>query len=272
MGTSYAKANAYGVLKSTVNRYAADMSDFSGAGDVDTSLALLWNLREQPTRGRKASITVPEIVAQAVEIADAEGLDAVSMRRIAADLGVGTMSLYRHVPGKSELLDLMIDHVSGYVTREPDPSRGWREQLEDCGRGLYRLYLEHHWLLQIDQSRPLLGPNALTGMEQFLTVLQDVPLTAPERMLVIVSVDALVSGLARLEVQQLRAEARTGVSDEEFWNAQAPVLETAMQSGRFPIIATLPMEAFATGWARQLDFALSALLDGVERQVAERDE
>lgn len=247
------------------------MSDFSGAGDVDTSLALLWNLREQPTRGRKATITLREIVTKAVEIADAEGLDALSMRRIATDLGVGTMSLYRHVPGKSELLDLMIDRVSGYATREPDPTRGWREQVEDCGRGVYRLYLEHPWLLQIDQSRPLLGPNALTGMEEFLTALEGVPLSAPERMMVIVSVDALVSGLARLEVQQLRAEARTGVSDEEFWKAQVPVLESAMESGQFPIMAALPMEAFSAGWTEQLDFALGALLDGVERTVAERE-
>lgn len=247
------------------------MSDFSGAGDLDASLALLWDLRAQPTRGRKATITVPEIVRQAVEIADAEGLDAVSMRRVAADLGVGTMSLYRHIPGKSELLDLMIDHVSGYATREPDPARGWRDQVEDCGRGLYRLYREHAWLLQVDQSRPLLGPNALEGMEQFLTALEGVPMTPTERMMAVVSVDALVSGVARLADQQVRAEARTGISDEEFWDAQAPVLESAMGSGRYPIMAALPMEAFWGSWDEQLDFALGALLDGLEKMVAERE-
>lgn len=246
------------------------MSDFSGAGDVDVSLALLWNLREQPTRGRKPTISLNDIVTKAVEIADAENLDAVSMRRIATDLGVGTMSLYRHVPGKSELLDLMIDHVSGYAAREPDPTRGWREQVEDLGRGMYRLYLDHAWLLQIDQSRPLLGPNAMTGLEEFLTALQDVPLTPQEKVLLVVSVDALVSGLARLEVQELQAEARTGVSDEAFWGAQAPVLESVMGSGNFPVMSTLPMDVFSAGWTEQLNFALGALLDGVEQKVADR--
>ena len=132
--------------------------------------------------------------------------------------------------------------------------------------------VDHHaWLLQVDQSRPLLGPNALEGMEQFLTALQGVPMTPTERMMVVVSVDALVSGVARLADQQVRAEARTGISDEEFWNAQAPVLESAMGSGRYPIMAALPMEAFWGSWDEQLDFALGALLDGLEKMVAERE-
>jgi AcrR family transcriptional regulator len=246
------------------------MSDYSGAGDVDVSLALLWGLREQPTRGRKPSISVDDIVAKAVEIADSEGLEAVSMRRISTDLGVGTMSLYRHVPGKSELLDLMIDHVQGLANRPPHAGDGWRQQVENCGRGVYRLYLDHPWLLQVDLSRPLLGPNSLAGLENFLGALSEVPLDPREKMMLVVSVDALVSGLARLEVQQSRAEERTGITDDEFWAAQTPVLTSVLESGRYPIMGALPTEAFGGTWAEQLDFALTALLDGYEQQIAAR--
>lgn len=249
-------------------RSAEPVPAASGGGDIDVSLAIMWGMREQATRGRKASITLDAIVSRAVEVADAEGLDAVSMRRLATDLGVGTMSLYRHVPGKSELLDLMIDHVNAMPDGEPPADLGWREHLERCARGSYRNYVQHAWLLQVDQSRPLLGPNALAGLEVFLGGLAEVDLTDQQKMMVIVSIDALVSGLARQEVQGARAEERTGTSDEEFWTAQSPVLERAMSTGAYPVMASLSMEAFAGSWEDTLDLGLTALLDGFEARLA----
>lgn len=240
----------------------------SGGGDIDVSLAIMWGMREQPTRGRKASISLDAIVARAVEVADAEGLDAVSMRRLSSDLGVGTMSLYRHVPGKGELLDLMIDHVNAMPEGPPPTDLGWRAHLERCARGSYRNYLQHAWLLQVDQSRPLLGPNALAGLEVFLGGLADVALTDQQKMMVIVSIDALVTGLARQEVQGSRAQERTGISDEEFWTAQSPVLERAMSTDAYPVMASLSMEAFAGSWEDTFDLGLTALLDGLERRLA----
>lgn len=242
----------------------------SGGGDIDASLALLWGMAEPATRGRKASITMGAIVSRAVELADAEGLDAVSMRRLASDLGVGTMSLYRHVPGKSELLDLMIDHVNALPDGEPQPSAdvGWREHLERCARGSYQNYVTHSWLLQVDQSRPLIGPNAMAGLELFLGGLEGVDLTAQQKMIIIMSIDALVTGFARQEVQAINAEARTGISDEAFWTAQGPVLERAMSTGHYPVMAQLPMDAFGPTWEAILDLGLTALLDGFEAKIA----
>lgn len=249
-------------------RSAEQVPAASGGGDIDVSLAIMWGMREQATRGRKASITLDAIVSRAVEVADTEGLDAVSMRRLATELGVGTMSLYRHVPGKSELLDLMIDHVNAMPEGAPPTDLGWREHLEMCARGSYRNYLQHAWLLQVDQSRPLLGPNALAGLEVFLGGLADTHLSDQQKMMVIVSIDALVTGLARQEVQGARAEERTGVSDEEFWTAQSPVLERAMSTGAYPVMASLSMEAFAGSWEDTLDLGLTALLDGFEERLA----
>ena len=129
--------------------------------NVKLTLELLWGRRERPNRGPKPGLTLERIVASAIAVADAEGLDAVSMRRVAAKLGVGTMSLYRYVPGKNELLDLMLDRVS-------DPGdaaqrlrgRDWRGVLETYAHGTWDLYTSHPWLLQVNWSRPALGPSS----------------------------------------------------------------------------------------------------------------
>ena len=92
------------------------------------SLQLLWGRRERNERGPKRGLTVERIVTAAIELADAEGLDAASMRRVADRLGVGAMSLYRYVPGKTELLELMLDTIHG-EDRAEAPTGNWREQL-----------------------------------------------------------------------------------------------------------------------------------------------
>lgn len=242
------------------------MSEFSGAGDIDVSLALLWDMREQPTRGRKPTIGLTAIVEKAVEIADNEGLEAVSMRRIATDLGVGTMSLYRHVPGKSELLDLMLDFVN--APKMPIVGGDWRARLKECAYGFYGLYTEHAWLLQVDQSRPLLGPNTFAGLEAIMGSLQDLPMTDQQKMIIVISIDGLVSGIARQEINAKRAVERTGVTDEEFWQAQAPVLEKAMASGDYPLMSALDEDTFSMTWEATMELAVGAFLDGIETRIA----
>src|SRR5262249_28084642 len=108
------------------------MSESSGGPEFKITLKLLWGRDERSQKGPKRALTVPQIVAAAIEIADAEGLDAVSMRRVAERLNVGAMSLYRYVPGKSELLELMLDAIHA----EPDlRSEGpWRDRLERLAR------------------------------------------------------------------------------------------------------------------------------------------
>jgi AcrR family transcriptional regulator len=244
-------------------------SEFGGSGDVNRSLVLLWHKRERPVRGPKPALTLGQIVAAAVKVADADGLDAVSMRRIANAIGVGTMSLYRYVPGKAELLDLMLDYVI-----EPDPVLGedlsWREVLELFARGSWELYQAHRWLLQVDQSRPLLGPNALTGVESILRGLGGLGLTDQERVNVLSAVDAYVTGLARNLVGSLEAERRTGVSDQEFWAMQEPILVEAMASGEYPTLAQLDEDAWSGAWESTFEFGLARLLDGLATFIGSR--
>jgi AcrR family transcriptional regulator len=247
-------------------------TEHSGSGDIHRSLALMWELDQKPSRGPKPTLTLDRIVTAAIQVADADGLDALSMRRVAEALDVGTMSLYRYVPGKTELLDLMLDRVSA-----PDPSVAslgddWRTAVETLGRGMWQLYLRHPWLPFVDQSRPLLGPNSLDGFEFALHGLDDSGLTSQQKVNAIGLIEAFVSSAARVHLNAATAEERTGLSVEEFWEAQAPVMEKAMSTGRYPLIATLDEDAFAATAEEFFEFGLRCLLDGLEALVDSRQD
>src|ERR1700754_3557298 len=106
------------------------MTEYGGSGGPQRSLELLWRRQQPPTRGPKQRLDLDEIVRAAIEVADADGLSALSMRKVAERLGVGTMSLYTYVPGKAELVDVMLDTVCGEVGMPEDVPGGWRGRLE----------------------------------------------------------------------------------------------------------------------------------------------
>lgn len=236
------------------------MTEHAGGGDINRSLALMWGLDDRANTGPRAQLTLERIVEQAIAVADAEGLDAVSMRRVATDLGVGTMSLYRHVPGKAELLDLMLEHVN--APSEDALPAGWRPAMETLGRGLWQLYTAHVWLPFVDQTTPLLGPNALRGLEIALASLVDTPLTDRQKILVISVLDSFANASARTHNSARLAESRTGVTAEEFWAAQEPVLTIAMTSGDYPLLSALDPTAWDGDAEATFEFGLQSLLDG----------
>ncbi|MEU8524489.1 MULTISPECIES: TetR/AcrR family transcriptional regulator [Streptomyces] len=239
-----------------------------------SSLDLLWGTGERPSRGPKPGLTLDRIVTTAIGLADAEGLDALSMRRVSAELGVGTMSLYRYVPGKTELLDLMLDKVRGESFENgtgPEPAH-WREAVERLAREHLALYRAHPWLMKVNETRSVLGPNTLRGLELCLAGLtgpRGMGLSDPETISVIITVQSFVTGIARIELQTAEAVRETGVSDDDFWRAQAPFLERAMASGEFPLMAGLADDTFAQG-VDQFAFGLERLLDGFEVLVSRR--
>ncbi len=242
----------------------------SGAGDINRSLALMWGREDSSRRrGPKPRLTLEAIVDQAIVIADAEGLEAVSMRRIATGLGVGTMSLYRYVPGKEELLDLMLERVSA-VEEGLDLGPDWKEALRAVGHGLWRLYTTHPWLPLVDQTRPLLGPHALHSLEITLASLAATGLNGQEQIAVISTVDALVQSAARTANAAARAERDSGITTEEFWQAQEPILVKAMESGRYPYLAAMDENTFDMSGEEHVEFGLELLLDGVEILVNRR--
>lgn len=239
-----------------------------------SSLDLLWGTGERPSRGPKPGLTLDRIVTTAIGVADAEGLDALSMRRVSAELGVGTMSLYRYVPGKTELLDLMLDRVRGesLADESEETPADWRAAVEALARGHLALYRAHPWLMKVNEARSVLGPNTLRGLELCLAGLtgpQGMGLSDPQTISVIVTVQSFVTGIARMELQTSEAVQETGVSDEDFWTAQTPFLERAMASGEFPRMAGLAEDTFSREFD-QFAFGLERLLDGFEVLVSRR--
>ncbi|MFD3739133.1 TetR family transcriptional regulator [Streptomyces sp. CB00316] len=265
---------------STGSTAAATDGTTTGSGDIARSLELLWGTGDRPSRGPKPGLTLDRIVTAAIAVADAEGLPAVSMRRLSTELGTGTMSLYRYVPGKAELLDLMLDRVLG----EPlSDERQGSDEREGAGgvpddwrmaiNGMARTYLDnlrrHPWLLKINQARTVLGPSALRGLERSLAALRSMGLRDPELIGVIITVNSFVEGLARTQGDAAEAVAQTGLSDEEFWDSQRPYLERAMLSGAYPMMAGMSEDTFSADFDH-FAFGLERLIAGFEVLVAER--
>ncbi|PVC89715.1 TetR family transcriptional regulator [Streptomyces sp. CS090A] len=248
-----------------------------GSGDIARSLELLWGTGDRPSRGPKPGLTLDRIVTAAIAVADAEGLAAVSMRRLSTELGTGTMSLYRYVPGKAELLDLMLDRVLGEPLPD-EPGRpaadhpvpdDWRAAINRMATTYLDNLRRHPWLLKINQARTVLGPSALRGLELSLTGLRSMGLRDPELIGVIITVNSFVEGLARTQGDAEEAVAQTGLSDEEFWDSQRPYLERAMLSGAYPMMASMSEDTFSADFDHFV-FGLERLIAGFEVLVAER--
>ncbi|WP_440097612.1 TetR/AcrR family transcriptional regulator [Streptosporangium sp. H16] len=249
------------------------------ASDADParSLALLWGSHSKPGR---SGLTVRSIVLAAIELANEEGLDAVSMRHVAERLEVGTMSLYTHVPGKGELVDLMIDTAYGELYDDVDaPSRqpgGWRGGLEFIAARNWDLYRRNPWMLQIIDVRSTLGPNASLKYEAELRPLEGTGLSDVEMDSVLALVLSHVESTARAKANQARVQEESGITDVEWWLSNAPILEKIMDSSRFPLASRVGR---AAGEAHQsvadpvhaLTFGLERILDGIAGLIAGRN-
>ncbi len=254
---------------------SAAMTYYSGSGDPARSLALLWRTRDRPSRKGKPDLNVDAIVRAAVEIADADGLGALSMRRVADRLGVGTMSLYTHVPGKPELLDLMLDDVYAETLEPTGQPAHWRDALDDVARRNWRLYHRHPWLLQVATSRPPLGPNVTAKYERELVAVAEVGLDDLEMDSVVTLVNGYVHGAARGAADSAQARRSTGLTDEQWWHAHAPHLSKVMDPERFPIATRVGTAAGAAHHAaynpdHAFEFGLQRVLDGIEALLRDR--
>jgi DNA-binding transcriptional regulator YhcF (GntR family) len=227
-------------------------------------------LRE-PAAGEQ-ELTREGIMRAAIAIADAEGLAALSMRGIAARLGVAAMSPYRYVSGKDDLVQLM----AGTVYEEHPPPAvappGWRARLEAGTRSLWELHRAHPWLAQLGPvTRPLVRPGLVAYSEWMLAALDGHGLGPKTMFDLNVLLYSHVQGIAVHLEREAQAEARTGRSDEMWIEAQAPALGAITASGRFPVFTRL-LETFdESGYDLRLDalfeLGLTALLDGMARLV-----
>src|SRR3954470_234871 len=170
--------------------------------DVDRTLQLLWRRTlgtPQGSRGPKQRVSVDEVIRAGVDVADAEGLPAFSMRKVADRLGLKLMSIYTYVPGRAELIGLMIDEVGG--ARPLPPHEGaLRQRLTGVARQLWEEFHHHPWLLQVEDSRPWIGPNLSDRYEWQLAAIEGAGFTDLEMDQVVTLVANFAAGSARTSI------------------------------------------------------------------------
>ena len=202
--------------------------------------------------------------AGAPRSADAEGLPGLSMRRLAGEAGVATMSLYRHVGDKEELLLLMLDRIFA-ANPPPEPQPGWRPGLEAIARQQWRMYCRHPWLAQaVSFTRPQLAPNAMAHTEWTLGVLDGHGLPPDVMLLAAVTLASFVRGQAVNLEAEAQAEQDSGLSDREWMEKQGKRAAAVLSDGRFPLLGHF-IDAPETDLAldRMMEFGLQRLLDGL---------
>lgn len=237
-------------------------------GDPTALLALLW-ASDQPS-GRGAT-SVPAITDAALAIADESGLDAVTMRSVADRLGVGAMTLYGYVPGRAELVELMVDRLAAQTyagQRAPADVGDWREAARHIARRTYEHALAHPWSVDVTPARPVLGPGVLVKYDQELAALDGIGLSDVAMDRLLSSITNLAAGAARWQIGMQRTRAASGLTDEQWWERMGPALAEAMGDLRVPVADRVGSAAANAGDPTgSLTFALEALLDGVAQQL-----
>ena len=235
--------------------------EFAASGDPARSMALLWHPPETSAvrRGPRSSLDVGRIVTAAVRVADAEGLAAVSMRRVAGELGVPAMTLYSHVPGKGELVDLMLDAALGELySEEQAPTVGnWRARVEAVARENRQFLLRHPWALSV--GRPLPGPNRMRKYEIELRAVDGMGLSEVQMDLLVTLIDGFVRGA--VDGRPPSDEPAAGAAIVTTYAQQVFDPERFPTASRVAPAAREHPSAMAADGA--FEFGLERLLDGI---------
>jgi AcrR family transcriptional regulator len=231
-------------------------------------IQLLWDPDvTAPVRGPKPRTSLAEIVAAGVSIADAEGLGSLSMRKVAQHLGIGAMSVYTYVPGRSELIELMINKV--YAEHSlPDPAQPWRARIEHWSREVWRIYELHPWLLDYNVARLPIGPHVLDVEEALYAALLAAGFTGAQNVAASNLIQWQLLGAARATISDADEARRTGISTEAYWESRVSFWATYFDPARFPAMAAVHWAGGfddPAGW--DFDQLLKRLLDGIERLV-----
>ena len=245
--------------------------------DIDRTFELLWRAQKEPTRGPKPRLSLDEIVTAAIELADAEGLDAVSMRRLAERFDVTTMALYRYVPSKDDLLDLMVDAIA---YPPPDPAEmpeHWRDALRWWALRQRDAIRQHPWLNSVPFGLPPMGPNNIQWMECALQAILRSGLSAEQCVVVLTILTNYTLAESRQQFSAAQAEQLTGIAYEEVGRVYAQLLERIVSDGSHPALTkAIAAGAFgnndATGASPDEDFeyGLDFILDVIEALVERR--
>jgi AcrR family transcriptional regulator len=233
---------------------------------MEARIPVIWERPARATRGPAPSLTREQIAAAAIEIADAEGLAAVSMRGLAAALGIGAASLYRYVESKDELVDLMADAVMGEDMGFA-AGDGWRTHLQSYARGLRAMIQRHPWMVVEGAGRTSLGPNTATVFEAVLGGLDGLGLDIDDMLTMVETVDAFTRGRALEEVADDEAVRRSGLDNDAWMRQQEPYVRSLVDSGRYPLLSRVILDARSPHAPDRMETAfwrgLELVLDGL---------
>jgi len=239
------------------------MTEGDGPG-LPGSIELAWGLRDQSTRGPRPGLTIERIVAAGIKIALTQGLGALSMGRVANELGVSTMSLYRYVSAKDELLTLMVD--TGLGSPPPvEAGADWRAGLTRWAMGVRASYQRHPWALRVPISGPPIGPNNVAWLDNALQCLANTPLPEDQKL----STVLLVSGHVRNEAT-LSADIAAAAGAQPVMPGYGSLLRRLTTADQFPALHRA-IESGSLDDDDDLDtefnFGLERILDGIESLI-----
>lgn len=241
---------------------------------IPPSIELAWGLRDKGTRGPKPGLTLERVVAAGIKVALTDGLGGLSMARVASELGVGTMSLYRYVAAKDELLTLMVDAALAAPPLAEHPGEGWRAGLTRWARGIRDAYRRHPWSLRVPIGAPPLGPNNVAWLEAALRSLAGTPLSEQQKLSCILLVSGFVRNDATLTADFAAgagAGAATGTSGaDEAMPGYGAVLSRLIDAASFPALhRAISSGALDDGddIDAEFNFGLSRILDGIETLI-----
>jgi AcrR family transcriptional regulator len=240
--------------------------------ELPASIEAAWGLRDRPHKGPKPGLSLRRVVEAGVRVAESEGLGAVSMSRVAAELGASTMSLYRYVSAKDELLDLMVDAALS----DPPPAQdgpGWRDGLSRWAWGFRAALQRNPWALRIPVSGLPVTPNQVAWFENGLSCLAGTDLGEAAKASVVLLISNFVRAEATMEADIGAAIAATGATPDEWMSYYGRLLTTLTDPQRYPAISKLLASGVfdrAGDSADEFVFGLTRILDGIDVLVNAR--
>jgi AcrR family transcriptional regulator len=240
--------------------------------EIPDSIAAIWGVRDRAVKGPKPGLSLERIVDAAIAVASTDGIGAVSMNRVATELGTSAMSLYRYVRAKDELLVLMVDTALGAMP-PLQASNDWRDALEECAWYLHRALQRHPWSLRVPISGPPLTPNQLRWLENALVALRGTGLAEHEKMSVLLLVSSFVRVEATLLLDLESAAELAGADPEQMMPSYGKAIARLAPVERFPALhAVIDAGFFARSDEpdEEFVFGLKRILDGVEVLISSR--
>jgi len=240
---------------------------------MEASGSIWMRPHKQHGRGPDPAYSREQITEAAIKIADAEGLEAVSMRRIAREVGAGAMSLYRYLGSKDDLVELMMDAVEAEDPLPDKPSGDWRADVRQIAERARGIQERHPWLATLSAGRPSFGPNSLRSIEYSLSCLDGYGLSIDEMLMIFLVLTGYIRNFVQGQLAEAETRRRSKITEEEWRLSQSPYIEKIMASGEYPLFSKVIRDADLPHMEpeRQFQTGLEHVLDGIAAKLDRRD-